>query len=364
MIELPDLASDIDARWLNSVLRESGRGLPPVASLEMQRIGEGVGVLSEIYRLKLRYADGVDAGPSSLVVKIPPPVQPIRDLAASYGFYQREVTFYRDLASQVPMRSAVCYAAEFDPATQNFVLVLEDVCNAAPGDQIAGLTLEQVRAAVDALAALHASWWGRPELEALESVVQPFGMAPYHEFSARHGAAWDSFHPFLKDRISPRMMEVGEKMSTWLDALIEEVLNGPRTLCHGDFRADNLMFETARDGSASLIVLDWQILTQGAGAFDLGYMMSGSVAPELRRAHEMELLRGYHAKLLAGGVKDYDFDQCLLDYRRALLIGFTYAVQGGAPSDMSVPRMNALITAMARRCDEAMQDHGLDAFVN
>jgi hypothetical protein len=363
MVAIPKLASDITADWLSAALREGGHDLPPIVSMEISRIGEGVGVLSEIYRLKLSYANGA-AGPSSLVVKIPPPVQPIRDLAASYGFYEREVIFYRDLAPRVPMRSAACYAAAFDPATQDFVLLLEDICNARPGDQVSGLTLDQVKASVDALAAFHAAWWGRPELKDLEGVVQPFGVPPYSDFSARHGGAWASFHPFLKDKISPRMMRVGERMASELDRVIDEAMDGPRTLCHGDFRADNLMFETAGDGKVGLIVLDWQILMQGVGAFDLGYMMSGSVATDLRREHEMELLRGYHAKLLASGVQGYDFAQCLEDYRRSLLIGFTYCVQGGAPSDMSNPRMAALITAMAHRCEAAVEDHGLDEFLN
>ena len=364
MIELPKTADDLTAGWLASVMRASGHALPPMATLEKQRIGEGFGVLSEIYRLKLRYAGDGGDGPASLVVKIAPPVQPVRDLAAAYGLYQREVTFYRDLAPTVPMRSPACHVAAFDAATQDFVLVLEDLSYATGGDQIAGLTLDEVRLSIDGLAGLHSSWWARPELTALESVVQPFGVAPYCDFSARHGAAWAVIHPFLKTRISPRMMQVGERMCASLDNLIEEILAGPRTLCHGDFRGDNLMFATSSDGELGLIALDWQILTQGAGTFDLGYMMSGSVATELRREHEMRLLRGYHEQLLAGGVEGYDFAQCLHDYRRALLIGFTYCVQGGAPSDLTVPRMEALITGMARRCDAAMQDHGLEEFLN
>lgn len=363
MIDIPNSADEITAGWLSSALRANGHNPPKIASLEISRIGEGFGVLSEIYRLKPRYAEGEGSGPSTLVVKIAPPVQAIRDLAAAYGFYQREVTFYQDLAATVPMRSAACHVAAFDPATQGFVLVLEDICDATGGDQIGGLPLEQVRVAVDALAALHARWWGRPELKALESVVQPFGVAPYCDFGARHSAAWDVMHPFLRDRVSPRMMRVGERMSVSLDDMIHEVLEGPRTLCHGDFRGDNLMFDTAEDGGVGIIALDWQILTQGAGAFDLGYMMSGSVATEVRRAHEMSLLRGYHDKLLAGGVEGYDFAQCLRDYRRALLIGFTYCVQGGAPTDMSIPRMEALFTGMAHRCEAAMEDHGLEEFL-
>jgi hypothetical protein len=364
MIDIPNAAVGITAPWLTSVLRASRRDLPEIASMEVQRIAKGVGVLSEIYRLKLRYSGDGGAGPPSLIVKIPPQHQVIRNIAAADGFFEREVTFYRDLAGATPVRSAACYGAAYDPATANFVLVLEDICEATGGDQIAGLDLGQLRAAVDTLAALHTSWWDRPELRALEGIVQPYGVAPYGNFNARHAGGWARIHPFLKERISPRMMRVGERMCERLDDIVDESLAGPRTLCHGDFRAENLMFETGKHGAAGLVALDWQFMTQSAGPFDLGYMMSGSVETELRREHEMGLLRSYHDMLVAGGVEGYDFGRCLRDYRRALLMGFTYCVQGGAPRDLTNPRSDALITGIARRCEAAVQDHDLEDFLS
>ena len=364
MIDIPNAADDVTAPWLTSVLREDGRDLPEIASIEMQRIGEGVGVLSEIYRLKPHYAGNSGAGPTSLVVKIAPSHQVIRDVAAAEGFFEREVVFYSDLARTTPMRSPDCYGAAYDPSTKTFVLVLEDICEATGGDQIAGLNLEQLRAAVDALAALHASWWRRPALRALESKVQPYGVAPYCNFNARQARGWAVMHPYLKERISPRMMQVGERMCDRLDDIVRDCLAGPRTLCHGDFRAENLMFETSKDGAGGLVVLDWQFMTQCAGPLDLGYMMSGSVEIEPRREHEMSLLRGYHDALLAGGVEGYDFSQCLHDYRRALLIGFTACIQGGAPRKLTDPKSDALITGIARRCEAAVVDHGLEDFLS
>jgi hypothetical protein len=360
MIDIPNAADGITAPWLASVLRASRRDPPRIVSMEMERIAKGVGVLSQIYRLNLRYAGDGGAGPASLIVKIPPPHPVIRDIAAADGFFEREVVFYRDLARSTPVRAPACYGAAYDPATANFVLVLEDIREATGGDQIAGLNLEQLRAAVDALAALHAFWWGRPELKALETIVQPFGVAPYSNYNARHAGGWAKIHPFLKERISPAMMRVGERMCERLDDIVGESLAGSRTLCHGDYRAENLMFETGKNGAAGLVVLDWQFMTQSAGPFDLGGLMSGSVEIELRREHEMSLLRGYHDRLMAGGVEGYDFGQCLHDYRRALLMGFTGCVQGGAPRNLTDPRSDALITGIARRCEAAVRDHGLE----
>jgi|HubBroStandDraft_5_1064220.scaffolds.fasta_scaffold2155470_2 hypothetical protein len=46
MIDIPNAPDDITGPWLASVLRASGRDLPKIDSMERQRIGEGVGVLS------------------------------------------------------------------------------------------------------------------------------------------------------------------------------------------------------------------------------------------------------------------------------------------------------------------------------
>jgi aminoglycoside phosphotransferase (APT) family kinase protein len=143
--------------------------------------------------------------------------------------------------------------------------------------------------------------------------------------------------------------------------MMVDMARGQRSLCHGDFRADNLMF--APGGGAALVTIDWQAPLQARGAFDVGMLMSMSVTTALRRAHEGALLQGYHDRLTAAGVTDYPYDAFFHDYRRGLLIGFTYAVQAGPAADLTHPRAAALFDSAVRRVDAAVQDHGLGEFV-
>ncbi|GIT00780.1 MAG: hypothetical protein CM1200mP26_24920 [Acidimicrobiales bacterium] len=41
--------------------------------------------------------------------------------------------------------------------------------------------------------------------------------------------------------------------------------SGPTTLCHGDFRLDNLFFRPG-DGGPEVTAIDWQICVRTAGA--------------------------------------------------------------------------------------------------
>jgi hypothetical protein len=363
MVAIPDVVEEIDANWLRAaVWPQDAAAFDNLVSVSTEVLGEGVATSTSIHRLGLGYAPGAPAGPASLVVKMPSISPAVRAVARGWSTYRREVLFYRNIAATLDLRMPQPYVAEHDPQTDRFVLVMEDLSHATDGDQVAGLSLDNVRMALEGIAALHARWWNRPELVSLEAIIQPFGEGLWAGTGARHAAAWPSFEAFVAARASPELLRVGERMGAALDRLMLDMAARPRTLCHGDFRADNLMFEPG-DGPGRLITVDWQGPTQARGAFDVAMLMSMSVTTELRREHEGDLLRDYHDRLAAGGVQDYAYDEFIRDYRRGLVIAFTYAVQAGPAADMTEPRTLALFDTAVRRVDATVHDHGLAEFV-
>ncbi len=363
MVAIPHDAEQINADWLRgAVSTKDADTFSSLISVSVERLAEATALATDIYRLNLGYAPGGPSGPATLVAKLPSSIPAVREVARGWRTYEREVQFYRDIAATVALRIPRSYVAEFDPLTYGFVLIMEDLSSATGGDQVAGLSLDNTRQALEEIAALHASWWDRPELATLEATtIRPFGEGPWVGTGQRHGAAWPAFEPFLADRASPELRRITERMAASVEPMMIDMARGPRTLCHGDFRADNMLF-SARDGS--LITVDWQAPLQARGAFDVGYLMSMSVTTDLRRAHEAELLRGYHAKLLASGVENYAYDEFFHDYRRGLLIGFTYVVQACPAADLAIPMVEALFDSAVRRVDAAVQDHGLGEFVD
>jgi thiamine kinase-like enzyme len=364
MVEIPGSVANISAGWLRASVRpEDAAAFTSLTSVRVERLGEGAAMATDIYRLILGYGAGATQGPATLVAKLPSSSPEVREVARGWGHYQREVLFYQDVAATVALRIPKAYVAKFDPHTNGFVLVMEDLAPAVNGNQVAGLPLDYARLALDEIASLHARWWNRPELFALEAAIQPFGEGNWIGTGARHAAAWPAFEKFVSARASPELSRVGERMASAIEPMMVEMARGSRTICHGDFRADNLMFAPGADG-ATLITLDWQAPLQARGAFDVGHLMSMSVTVELRRAHEATLLRGYHDKLVAGGVENYPYDEFFHDYRRGLLLGFTYVIQTGPAVDMANARTEALFDSAIRRLDAAVQDHGLGEFVD
>jgi hypothetical protein len=103
----------------------------------------------------------------------------------------------------------------------------------------------------------------------------------------------------------------------------------------------------------------------GRGAFDVGYFLSMSLEPEVRRSLEASLLQEYVAALAAGGVRGYGLDAARRDYRDATAYALCLAVNlGGAPAlDAAPPRKRALAAAVARRIAAAVADAGPGALL-
>jgi hypothetical protein len=363
MSAIPDSVEQISPDWLLASIQSSDAAIfSNLISIRAERLGEGSGMLSDLHRLHLAYAPGVTSGPATLVAKLPSAVPEVLQIARTWGLYEREAVFYRDIASVVGLRVPRAYVTQFDPDTHHFALIMEDLAPAVDGDQITGLPLEHARLALDALADLHARWWDHPRLTALKAVIQPFGEGSWAGTGARLAEAWPIFRPFLDGRASPALIGVGERMASTIDRQMADIAKAPRTLCHGDFRADNLMFDE-RGGPTALATIDWQLSLQARGAVDVSQLLSISVTTDLRRAHEQTLLRGYHDRLTANGVENYGYDEFFDDYRHGLLIGFFYVIQSASANDLSHPRTVALYESAVRRLDAVVQDHDLEKLV-
>ncbi len=122
-------------------------------------------------------------------------------------------------------------------------------------------------------------------------------------------SSWDHFERTYAHRMDPEVIKVCDKFirchAAW---------NAPRELpkcySHNDFRVDNMLF-----GGDRVAVVDWQTSNFLGSGMDVAYFLGGAFDRETRRAHEVQLLRGYHDDLTARGVDGYSFDHLMADYR-------------------------------------------------
>ena len=351
---IPATPADLTPEWLTEALcAQPEMSGVRVRAVEVQPLARGMGLLCQIARLTPTYEAGAAAGPRTLVAKMATDEPETRGVVAIFRFYEREVRFYEELAAAVPVRTPRCYASAFSPDRGDFVLLMEDLGALRTADQLDAGSAADARVVAEALVGLHARFWGDASLEALawliavDDEINRMGMGLYQH-------AWPSFCDRLGGAVPPDVLRVGERLGEHLVGLLDAMAQSPRTLCHGDVRLDNLFF--GREPGAPPTFADWQISVRGTGTGDLAYFMSQSLDADVRRSAERDILARYHAGLVAAGIRGYDFAQCVLDYRRAVLFCFVYPVIGGGLGDSSNARGQALARAMSERSAAAILD--------
>ena len=108
----PRHVSEISAAWLDEILRDDGATQSHVVGVESKVIGEGIGYLSSVARVKLTYDDpkAIERGaPASVVVKIEPECDEFRRMGQEFHAFEREIRFYREIASRVKIRLPKIY---------------------------------------------------------------------------------------------------------------------------------------------------------------------------------------------------------------------------------------------------------------
>jgi hypothetical protein len=173
---------------------------------------------------------------------------------------------------------------------------------------------------------------------------------------------------------------------------LEKLGDSPRTLLHGDLRLDNVCNREGKKQSnatspngrgvareRNLLYLDFGDCCAGRAGHDIGYFLSQSLEPAVRREHEKTLLHAYWGALHgsdADGVGDsdaddigdmrerlagYSFEDLVDDYKLGVLFNFCLAVaMVNLIEEGASERTKWLARTAIERAVQAIEDHKLD----
>jgi hypothetical protein len=308
----PSSAGEVTAEWLTRHVAGSASGA--VA----QRVSalDGTTGTTDRRRLAVEWNDaGRAAGlPEHLFVKSTPLSAKNRTMVATLGMAINEARFYNQAATELSGVAPHCWYAHAAVGAR-FLIVLDDIV-AAGGRPYAladECDLAHAQGLVDAFAALHARFWESPRLVGDLSWVRTwstrtgYGVLKRFYSRGRRGA-------LRRDRpeVTPAVREVAAALDRHAPAYYREFDSGPLTLLHGDSHLGNTF--AWPDGRSGL--LDWQVIWRGPGLREVSYCMTTGLEPELRRAHEKDLIARYLEGLRAGGVEHVpDADAAFERYR-------------------------------------------------
>lgn len=314
--------TDITPQWVEGVLRGSGNledGVS-VTGVTTERIGEGVGILSILQRVVPTYSATPKKAPTSFVVKYPTDDPTQRFTADALVLYIRELIFYKDCAPDAPFKTAKCFAQAIASDNTDFTIAMEDIGHMRALNQLEGVSLEESKVLLKTLADFHAMWWGSPKLAQYESTFQPIDNPTYNAvLPMLWTGGWPSVEEHAGHLLPDSVRGIGEIWAGKVPWMLS-TLTAPTTMIHGDYRADNLMF----DGSDPAVI-DFQLIGTGSGIYDVGYFISQSISTDVRRGHDRELVDTYLNRLEEHGI-EVDREEAWRQYLVCICFCVTYGV--------------------------------------
>lgn len=332
--------SQLSTAWLAAALKED-----PLRVTGLEPVPVGTGQVADTYRLSFR----LDGAAQSLILKLTAQDPVSRETGRRQANYLREVRFYQCLAGTMEVRAPRCRHADVSEDGAEFELLLEDMTPCRPGNQLTGCTVAEVEAVLDEAAKLHAARWQDPSLARLPWLAGSSAARRTSFFTAMFAA----FRERYSDQLDEEVLAVGTEFFATISAYFAAVEAAPRTVAHGDFRPDNILFG-GHGGEVPVTVVDWQTVHAGPAMADVSYFIGGALPTEARRIHERPLLERYQEELCRRGVR-YPLADCWQDYARFSLQNYLVGV-GAAMSVKQTDRGDQMFLSMVRHAAH----HALD----
>jgi hypothetical protein len=378
-------ADQITPASLTHMLQKGG-AIPSdvnVKSLEKKAFGIGDGLLSIMYRLEVEYdkdqkdaeqSDEATPWPKTMVAKVTPPQLKPRIIGELLDLFKCEVDWY---GNRMPERSGMQAPKTYFAAHGGYgryILLMEDLAPRKCGDQMQGISANDVQGAVKAAAKLHAKYINQvteaPETKGWvrrqdDAVFYDLVRTKYDQSLAiLDEARYNVFGTDAKD--VPEFIAYAKLINdNYKDKLLPNCLKDCKrinahsqwssSINHGDFRGENIFFP--EEATQEPIVIDYQAVKEGIPVQDISYLMVGSMTTEERRKGEVELIRAYYEQCKQSGWADVTMEEILLQFQHSLwgtacLLVVAQADTSGADSEKG----KLLFKTGFQRMEEALKD--------
>lgn len=185
---------------------------------------------------------------------------------------QRELSFYRELAPQVPLQVPQLLASYTD-STEASALLLAAYRPPKPPGSWQEADYQRV---AQQLASFHTHFWDRAE----ELDPYPWLKRATPDGLERHlpqaQLAWQALfeQPRFAEIFTAHARQIIARLLPQVQALSERLAAFPLTLCHGDCHMGNLL----HDQQGELVWADWQEVSVGCGPEDLAFFLQRAQA--------------------------------------------------------------------------------------
>jgi thiamine kinase-like enzyme len=267
-----------------------------------------------------------------------PPTQLLLKMCADNGalFGPSEVHYYtQDYGQLAHPPIPPSYDAQYSAAPRRYHVLMKDLSATHRPNWNTTPTVAYGYAVADALARLHAHWWGEQRLRVAGTAIPG-------------EAEISRYHTHIQPGLTPILDAVRDEIdATWQGTLYDIFQHHPArmiertrdrtgfTIVHGDVNPGNILSPHDEHDMTYLIdrqPFDWS-LTTWLAVSDMAYFLVLWWDTDLRRRWELPILQHYHARLVQYGVQDYSWEQLIRDYKLTAVEGLYVAVEWGVCDD-------------------------------
>lgn len=352
--DFPTTLAELTPERLTQCLQKSGHLLQGRVS-SAQGVLIGTGKMGDNARISISYEGDAGGLPSSMVAKLPATDETARTMAGMQGAYYNEVMFYRQFAGRTSMRTPQIFASELSADKTSFMLLMEDMAPAEPGSQLVGESRPRAAVALAEAAKLAAAFYGDDTITAVDHVmkVDPADGGAFGQLLLQQN--WPGFLDRFAHGMSVQCVQFGERFIESYTHFVNRY-QGPKTLAHGDFRCENILF----NGDAAITV-DWQTPSHSSFMTDAAYFLGGSLLSQDRRDWERALVAEYRDELARQGV-ELSLQECWEQYREYSMHGILITVLGASFS-AAEERSDLMFLTMIQRHLQQCVDLGAQEFL-
>lgn len=317
---------DMTPANITALLTFEDRAHSTVTSVTAEPIKGNESFNAQLFRIHLGYARSEDNAPATLVAKLPTDKAHLLENAKIFQPGKKETWFYQFAAHHSPVNVPRCYYSALDPITGESILVLADLAPAQSGDYLRGASFNQAKLALVTVAGLHAAWWGKNHVEPAFGPAEDAGNAEAEERLVQQlfSSAWPRFAESLDGGVPDRATCLADCLVGNMPCIADVRGRPVKTLIHGDFRLDNMLFDDG-DEPTKCWVIDWEDIRFDCNAYDVAWFIGGCVDVD-HADDEYKLLSIYYQALVNGGVEGYSWTALWYDYRRAMVDAFVQGV--------------------------------------
>ncbi len=324
---------EVTTEWLTAVLRKSNAMTE--GRVESVEADLGGGHWSQNASLTLKYSpNSMGVCPKRLFLKMVN-----TDLGDGEYFLPSEVTYYqRDYIDLSDAPLVRCFDGAYDAEQNRYHVLLEDVSETHVPAYDLVPDLEHGKVYAEALAKLHACWWGVDRLKSIDATFHDAQHLQQFVDYGREGI--EHTLTIFKDRLKLHWPDLIHEIFDKLPARLANQAVNPSnfTLIHGDPNEGNIL--VPKEGIRPLYLIDQQpfdfSITTWLGAYDLAYYLGLYWDRTIRKSLEIDILKHYHVTLIERGVSDYEWEQLFDDYRLCIALMVPVAVEymcdGGDPN--------------------------------